>query len=77
MLSGNEIPFPDNQVCKQCLTRPCKRLFAGRVYPGKMIFVHHSEFISLPCHTPNLQAQIDEESDNVVLTDAIETITKS
>jgi hypothetical protein len=75
MLSGNDIPFPDNPVCKLCLTRPCKRLFSGRVYPGKMIFVHHSEFLSLPCHTPNMRPQQEERGEEVALTDDIEVIT--
>lgn len=75
MLFGNEAPFPDNQVCKLCVTRPCKRLFCGRVYPGKMIAVHHSEFLSWPCHTPNLKPTQEGSGEEAALTDEIVVMT--
>ncbi|MBN1306444.1 MAG: hypothetical protein JXA18_00905 [Chitinispirillaceae bacterium] len=75
MLFGKDIPFPEHPVCKRCITRPCKRLFSGRIYPGKMIAVHHSEFLLWPCHTPNLQPQQEASGEAVALTDEIEVIT--
>ena len=74
MLSGKETPYPDNPVCKLCINRPCRRLFEGRIYPGKMIFVHHRDFQSWPCHTPNL-IPTEEETEEAALTDDIEVIT--
>ncbi|MBN1306504.1 MAG: hypothetical protein JXA18_01205, partial [Chitinispirillaceae bacterium] len=74
MLFGNEAPFPDNPVCKRCITRPCRRLFSGRMYPGKMIAIHHSEFLSWPCHTPTLKPQEDETGEAAALTDEIEVL---
>ena len=73
MLTGNDIPFPKNQTCKLCISRPCRRLFSGRVYPGKMIFVHRSEFLSLPCHTPNLKPDQDEEEAAALTDDLVVT----
>lgn len=80
MLPGNEAPFPENQTCKLCIARPCKRLFSGRVYPGKMIFVHHGDFLSWPCHTPVLKPEADEEdvaalTDDLVVTTGKVTVT--
>lgn len=75
MLFGQDVPFPGNPVCKDCLSRPCKRLFSGRVYPGKMVFVHHSEFVSLPCHTPRLKQNEEGNGEEAALTDDIEMIT--
>jgi hypothetical protein len=74
MLFGKEVPFPDHPTCKLCVTRPCKRLFSGRVYPGKMIAIHHSEFLSWPCHTPTLKPQDDAGGEEVALTDDIEVV---
>lgn len=69
MQPENDIPFTGNKVCKFCLGRPCRRLFSGYVYPGKMIFVHRRELLSLPCHQPNFCAQDAEEE--AALTDDI------
>ena len=70
MLDSNQRPFPENPTCKNCLTRPCRRLFSGRVYPGKMIFVHRSEFVSLPCYRPVFKKD-EESAEEMVLTDAL------
>lgn len=76
MLDFNKPPFPENPACKSCMLRPCRQLFSGRVYPGKMIFVHHSEFISLPCHQPNFLKNQAEKTEEVALTDELaDTVT--
>jgi hypothetical protein len=76
MLPGNEAPFPNNQTCKLCIARPCRRLFSGRVFPGKMIFVHHSEFLSWPCHTPVLKPEADQDQEAALTDDLVVTTGK-
>jgi hypothetical protein len=76
MLDRNQNPFPENPTCKNCITRPCRQLFSGRVYPGKMIFVHRSQFVSLPCYRPVFEKNEDEAAEAVALTDDIEVITE-
>jgi len=71
MLAPGQSPFPDNSECKRCLTKPCRRLFVGQVYPGKMIFVHRRDFISLPCHQPNFFKNQEEKTEEVALTDEL------
>jgi len=76
MLDFSKPPFPENPACKNCVTRPCKQLFTGRVYPGKMIFVHRRDFIFLPCHQPNFLKNQEEKTEEVALTDELaETMT--
>ncbi len=75
MLFGNEMPFPDNPSCRNCFSRPCKRLFSGRVYPGKFIFVHNRDFVTLPCYTPVVKADNGEEGVEAALTDDIVVVT--
>lgn len=71
MLARGQSPFPDKAECKRCLTKPCQRLFVGRVYPGKMIFVHRSEFIFLPCHKPEFWMKKEDPDNTPALTDDI------
>ncbi len=70
MLNSGEVPFPKNETCKLCVSRPCRRLFTGSVYPGKMVFAHHSEFQTWPCHVPNL-TPAEEQAEEAALTDEL------
>lgn len=74
MLSSRETPFPDNAVCRQCITRPCRRLFAHNPYPGKMLFLHRREFQSWPCYQPDFSVS-EEVKEESALTDNLEVVT--
>jgi len=76
-LPSDQSPFPENEACKRCMLKPCRELFRGRVYPGKMIFVHRREFMSWPCHQPDFLKQKEETETAAALTDDIEVITGS
>jgi|GEM_PF-1992998 len=71
MLDFSKPPFPENPSCKNCMTRPCRELFTGRVYPGKMIFVHRRDLIFLPCHQPGFLKNQEEKTEEAALTDEL------
>jgi len=71
MLSPGQSPFPKKTECKQCLTKPCHHLFIGRAFPGKVIFVHHSEFAALTTHRPDFRMKKDDDASAAALTDDI------
>jgi hypothetical protein len=76
MLAPGQSPFPKKTECKQCLTKPCHHLFVGRVYPGKITFVHHSEFAALTTHRPDFRMKKDDDAGAAALTDNIEVAPK-
>jgi hypothetical protein len=72
MINWNQPTFPNNSVCENCIARPCKRLFSGRVYPGKMLFLHRREFLSLPCYRPHFAMEDNDGTEAAALTDDLE-----
>jgi len=75
LLRRDQVPFPNNPACKQCANKPCHQLFAGPIYPGKIIFVHRSKFVRLPCYTPSFEEENENKKEPAPLTDDLEVIT--
>ena len=75
LLRRDQVPFPNNPACKQCANKPCHQLFAGPIYPGKIIFVHRSKFVRLPCYTPSFEDENENKKESALLTDDLEVIT--
>ncbi|NLW32668.1 MAG: hypothetical protein GXY77_14565, partial [Fibrobacter sp.] len=75
LLRRDQVPFPNNPACKQCANKPCHQLFAGPIYPGKIIFVHRSKFVRLPCYAPSLEEENENKKEPAPLTDDLEVIT--
>ena len=75
LLRRDQVPFPNNPACKQCANKPCHQLFAGPIYPGKIIFVHRSKFVRLPCYTPSFEEEKENKKEPAPLTDDLEVIT--
>ena len=68
----NESPFPDNKTCSACVHKPCRRVLAGNIYPGKLTFVSRKDFVSLSCmHT---LAQQEQQEEQEALTDNMEVV---
>src|SRR5690554_3813171 len=75
LLRRDQVPCPNNPACKQCANKPCHQLFAGPIYPGKIIFVHRSKFVRLPCYTPSFEEEKENKKEPAPLTDDLEVIT--
>ena len=75
MIDFSQNPFPENAACKNCITRPCRKLFSGRVFPGKTLFLHHDEFLSLPCCRPMFDQSHDASTESAALTDDLADMT--
>lgn len=72
ILNYNTAPIK-NEICKRCMHKPCRRLLAGRVFPGKLLFVHRRGFVSFPCR-PEFTSETPQIIEPEVMTDEIEVI---
>jgi hypothetical protein len=68
LLRRDQVPFPNNPACKQCANKPCHQLFAEPVYPGKIIFIHRSKIVRLPCYTPSFEEENENKKEPAALT---------